>query len=87
MECAQIEVSGGTGSASPATYSIPGIYKVSHMTRAEVTPRLTTHLISKATDPGILINIYSMTPASTYTIPGNLGVSECITPATANPII
>jgi cellulase len=50
MECAQINVVGGTASASPATYSIPGIYK--------------------ATDPGILISIYSMTPASTYTIPG-----------------
>ncbi|KAJ9138431.1 Carbohydrate-binding module family 1 protein [Pleurostoma richardsiae] len=50
MECAQINITGGTGAASPTTYSIPGIYK--------------------ATDPGILINIYSMTPASTYTIPG-----------------
>ena len=27
MECAQINISGGTGTASPATYSIPGIYK------------------------------------------------------------
>lgn len=27
MECAQINVSGGAGTASPATYSIPGIYK------------------------------------------------------------
>jgi hypothetical protein len=50
MECAQINVTGGTASSSPATYSIPGIYK--------------------ATDPGLLINIYSMTPSSTYTIPG-----------------
>ncbi|KAL2135160.1 hypothetical protein VTI74DRAFT_9591 [Chaetomium olivicolor] len=50
MECAQINIVGGTGTANPQTYSIPGIYK--------------------ATDPGILINIYSMTPSSTYTIPG-----------------
>jgi cellulase len=50
MECAQINVVGGTGSASPTTYSIPGIYK--------------------ATDPGLLINIYTMTSSSTYTIPG-----------------
>ncbi|KAK3395290.1 family 61 glycosyl hydrolase [Podospora didyma] len=27
MECAQIEITGGTGTASPKTYSIPGIYK------------------------------------------------------------
>ncbi|KEZ45018.1 hypothetical protein SAPIO_CDS2413 [Scedosporium apiospermum] len=27
MECAQIEVTGGTGTAKPQTYSIPGIYK------------------------------------------------------------
>ncbi|KAK4447929.1 family 61 glycosyl hydrolase [Podospora aff. communis PSN243] len=27
MECAQIEISGGTGSIKPKTYSIPGIYK------------------------------------------------------------
>ncbi|KAK4159295.1 family 61 glycosyl hydrolase [Cladorrhinum sp. PSN259] len=27
MECAQMEITGGTGSASPKTYSIPGIYK------------------------------------------------------------
>ena len=52
MECAQINLTGGSGMASPTTYSIPGIYK--------------------ATDPGILINIYSMTPASTYVIPGGL---------------
>jgi len=29
MECAQIEITGGTGTASPKTYSIPGIYKAS----------------------------------------------------------
>lgn len=29
MECAQIRVSGGTGTASPQTHNIPGIYKVS----------------------------------------------------------
>lgn len=50
MECAQINISGGTAFASPTTYSIPGIYK--------------------ATDPGLLINIYSMIPSSTYIIPG-----------------
>ncbi|KAF7516108.1 hypothetical protein G7054_g14289 [Neopestalotiopsis clavispora] len=50
MECAQINVSGGTATVSPTTYSIPGIYA--------------------ADDPGLLINIYSMTSSSTYTIPG-----------------
>ncbi|KAI1427733.1 glycosyl hydrolase family 61-domain-containing protein [Xylaria sp. FL1777] len=50
MECAQINISGGSAKVSPATYSLPGIYK--------------------ATDPGLLINIYQMTAASTYTIPG-----------------
>ena len=50
MECAQLNIVGGSGSASPTTYSIPGIYK--------------------ATDPGLLINIYSMTTSSKYTIPG-----------------
>ncbi len=50
MECAQINVVGGTGSSSPTTYSIPGIYK--------------------ANDPGLLINIYSMTTSSNYVIPG-----------------
>ncbi|ORY60930.1 glycosyl hydrolase family 61-domain-containing protein [Pseudomassariella vexata] len=50
MECAQINVSGGTATNTPTTYSIPGIYK--------------------ATDPGLLVNIYSMTASSTYEIPG-----------------
>ncbi|MCJ1332342.1 hypothetical protein MMC10_009034 [Thelotrema lepadinum] len=50
MECAQINVTGGSGAKTPSTVSIPGAYK--------------------ATDPGILINIYSMTSSSTYTIPG-----------------
>jgi hypothetical protein len=48
MECAQINITGGSGSKSPATVSIPGAYK--------------------ATDPGILINIYQT--LSSYTIPG-----------------
>ncbi|KAK0725383.1 glycosyl hydrolase family 61-domain-containing protein [Lasiosphaeris hirsuta] len=50
MECAQINIVGGSGTASPKTYSIPGIYK--------------------ANDPGILVNIYSLTASSKYTIPG-----------------
>ncbi|KAI0132996.1 glycoside hydrolase [Xylariales sp. AK1849] len=50
MECAQINISGGTATVSPTTYSIPGIYA--------------------ADDPGLLINIYSMTSSSVYTIPG-----------------
>lgn len=50
MECAQINIVGGTGAVSPKTYSIPGIYK--------------------SNDPGILVNIYSMTTSSKYTIPG-----------------
>jgi len=48
MECAQINVIGGTGAKTPATVSLPGAYK--------------------ATDPGILINIYKT--LSSYTVPG-----------------
>jgi len=48
MECAQINVIGGSGSKSPATVSLPGAYK--------------------ASDPGILINIYQTLTG--YTIPG-----------------
>lgn len=29
MECAQLNITGGTGTGSPKTYSIPGIYKAS----------------------------------------------------------
>lgn len=29
MECAQLNITGGSGTGSPKTYSIPGIYKVS----------------------------------------------------------
>ncbi|KAI1171619.1 carbohydrate-binding module family 1 protein [Nemania sp. FL0916] len=50
MECAQINIKGGSASVSPTTYSIPGIYNQN--------------------DPGLLINIYSLTPSSTYVIPG-----------------
>jgi len=50
MECAQINVIGGTGTKTPATVSLPGAYK--------------------ATDPGILINIFSTPPPKSYTIPG-----------------
>jgi len=48
MECAQINISGGTGAKTPTTVSLPGAYK--------------------ASDPGILINIYQTLTA--YTIPG-----------------
>jgi len=48
MECAQINVTGGSGSKTPATVSFPGAYK--------------------ATDPGILINIYQT--LENYTVPG-----------------
>jgi len=73
MECAQINITGGTGAASPTTYSIPGIYKVCHIRSTLVSPDQGKYGLTRprqATDPGILINIYSMTPASTYTIPG-----------------
>jgi len=50
MECAQINIVGGSGSLPSKTYSIPGIYK--------------------ANDPGILVNIYSMSTSSKYVIPG-----------------
>ncbi|KAL2151326.1 hypothetical protein VTH82DRAFT_6424 [Thermothelomyces myriococcoides] len=50
MECAQINIVGGSGSLPSQTVSFPGAYS--------------------ANDPGILINIYSMSPSDTYTIPG-----------------
>ncbi|KAL2256405.1 hypothetical protein VTK26DRAFT_1728 [Humicola hyalothermophila] len=50
MECAQTNIVGGTGTARPQTYSIPGIYK--------------------SNDPGLLVNIYSITLSSQYDIPG-----------------
>ncbi|KAF4625617.1 hypothetical protein G7Y89_g12547 [Cudoniella acicularis] len=48
MECAQINITGGTGAKTPATVSLPGAYK--------------------ATDPGVLIDIYQNLKG--YTIPG-----------------
>lgn len=48
MECAQINVTGGSASKTPASVSLPGAYK--------------------ATDPGILYNLY--TGQKTYTAPG-----------------
>ncbi|CZR53138.1 related to cel1 protein precursor [Phialocephala subalpina] len=48
MECAQVNITGGTGAKSPATVSLPGAYK--------------------ASDPGILINIYQTLKG--YTVPG-----------------
>ncbi|XXH01300.1 hypothetical protein Hte_007656 [Hypoxylon texense] len=51
MECAQINISGGTATKTPSTtYSFPGAYKQN--------------------DPGILVNIYSMSKDSQYAIPG-----------------
>ncbi|KAI2471087.1 carbohydrate-binding module family 1 protein [Annulohypoxylon bovei var. microspora] len=50
MECAQINISGGSATKTPTTYSLPGIYKQD--------------------DPGLLINIYSMSQSSQYVIPG-----------------
>ncbi|KAL1612064.1 hypothetical protein SLS60_000287 [Paraconiothyrium brasiliense] len=48
MECAQINVTGGSASKTPASVSLPGAYK--------------------ASDPGILYNLYS--GQKTYTAPG-----------------
>ncbi|KAK8102562.1 lytic polysaccharide monooxygenase [Apiospora sp. TS-2023a] len=64
MECAQINIKGGKASASPQTYSIPGIYK--------------------ASDPGLLINIYSM-GSSSYVIPGPDPFTCGANPGAGNP--
>ncbi|KAF2254770.1 lytic polysaccharide monooxygenase [Trematosphaeria pertusa] len=48
MECAQINVTGGSASKTPSSVSLPGAYK--------------------ASDPGILYNLY--TGQKTYTAPG-----------------
>jgi hypothetical protein len=66
MECAQINVSGGSGTANPSTVSLPGAYSVSHY--SPITFEVPSTCSFKATDLGILVNIYP-NPA-TYTIPG-----------------
>jgi hypothetical protein len=48
MECAQINIQGGSASKTPSSVSLPGAYK--------------------ATDPGILYNLYN--GQKTYTAPG-----------------
>jgi hypothetical protein len=48
QECAQINVQGGSASKTPASVSLPGVYK--------------------ASDPGILYNLYA--GSKTYTAPG-----------------
>jgi hypothetical protein len=65
MECAQINVSGGSGSASPATVSLPGAYKVRYYQQLVVAASNRT----QANDPGILLSIY-YPPLTSYTIPG-----------------
>jgi len=50
MECAQLNIVGGSGSVPSSTVSFPGAYS--------------------ASDPGILVNIYSMSPSDSYKIPG-----------------
>lgn len=49
LSCAQLSVSGGTGTYQPNLMAFPGAYK--------------------ATDPGLLINIYYPIPKN-YTAPG-----------------
>lgn len=48
MECAQIEITGGSGSASPELVSIPGVYPVSCS-----HPRSLTALVSADADEGM----------------------------------
>jgi cellulase len=50
MECAQLKIVGGSGSAPSDTVSFPGAYP--------------------ANDPGIVVDIYSMSPSDEYSIPG-----------------
>ena len=64
MECAQINVTGGTGTKTPATVSLPGAYKV----RCDIFEKWLNYWHEKASDPGILINIYKT--LTSYTIPG-----------------
>jgi hypothetical protein len=78
MECAQIEITGGTGSVKPKTYSIPGVYKVG-------APKTYYASISannrvKSNDPGLLIDNYSMKPTSKYVIPGETPALTTIYP-------
>ena len=65
MECAQINVSGGTGTGNPATVSLPGTYSVRPYQQLPVAASNST----QANDPGVLIGIY-YPPLTSYTIPG-----------------
>ena len=70
MECAQINVVGGSGSKKPSTVSLPGAYKVCSpepALDAREDEKLT--LLLKGSDPGVTINIY-YPPVTSYTVPG-----------------
>lgn len=71
MECAQLNITGGAGTASPTTYSIPGIYKVrEHYRSVWVSEELHADEYGRSNDPGLLIDIYSVKTTSPYVIPG-----------------
>jgi hypothetical protein len=73
MECAQINITGGTGAKKPQTYSIPGIYKVRYFAR----PCKISADVRKANDPGVLLDIYNTNfNTKPYVIPGSCGPHE-----------
>ena len=63
MECAQIEVTGGSGTASPELVSIPGVYPVSSRCPHALEPMTSIGtdgaIFLQPNDPGIVIDIYN----------------------------
>ena len=74
MECAQLNIQGGSGAKSPSTVAFPGAYKGSDPGASPANSFLS---IWCGADPGvsalgITINIYE--PLSSYTIPGESAI-------------
>lgn len=67
QECAQINVVGSTGTASPETVSFPGAYSVCASMIGYIYNRRTNRV--QGEDPGITVNIY-YPPLTEYIVPG-----------------
>ena len=77
MECAQINVTGGSGSKNPATVSFPGAYKGTDpgTSNAAQSPISTSSFLNLWFS-GVKINIYQN--LANYTIPGKSSfIAKC----------
>ena len=68
MECAAINVVGGTGAKTPATVSFPGAYAGAPRLKPSTHCPVLKKILHAGTDPGIKINIYQT--LTSYTVPG-----------------